>query len=668
LNGRAILVVSVAAVLFLAAVPALTMASTPSFTVVSAQWGTTAKPVEAQPGSTDIPLTVTLQFTGSLEAKTVQGALQLAAAAIDQQVVGGLTDVYGNTTTTAFAGSITTDATFSLTYYLDVTSNAHTGVFSIPLEIYWTDSSSGTGYYSQTTSIGVPILGIPTIVFGATQTPLAPGKVNNVSLTIGNEGSGAASKLFVSLSSSGASALESAFEFPYLSPGQSEPFTVGLYVPAGSSGSQLTVTLTANYVDAYGSSQSVNQQLGLYVGNSTTPSLNFKLTQESLLPGQTNSLSLTLTNLGKGSASGIKTQITAPSQISILTQFPFVEELQPGSSVSANISLYASSNAAGMPLSLSISSSYTDQYGQAGSASQSLGIYVISNSSLASDLIAVVPRQNEVNVGDQTVVSFLVKNIGTSNLTSPILSLAVSSSLVVTSNSTFPLKAGALRSGQSVTYDATVAAGTSASPGYYTATLTVSYIDQSGNRASTSVSTGLVLSGNVIMVLQSTQVTQGNSSLAVSGSILNEGFSNAYYATVTGSLAGTKGQAGTDYIGEVDTNTLIPFSVTINYIPSNTPNQKVNVTVSVSYEDSLGLNGKYTVMIPTTLKSIEQLLGGGTTTTTGSSSGSSLLTYLEFGVIAIIAVVAIVGAIYVRRNRAETRGVAGQDRPEGEVI
>jgi len=190
LNGRAILVVSVAAVLFLAAVPALTMASTPSFTVVSAQWGTTAKPVEAQPGSTDIPLTVTLQFTGSLEAKTVQGALQLAAAAIDQQVVGGLTDVYGNTTTTAFAGSITTDATFSLTYYLDVTSNAHTGVFSIPLEIYWTDSSSGTGYYSQTTSIGVPILGIPTIVFGATQTPLAPGKVNNVSLTIGNEGSG----------------------------------------------------------------------------------------------------------------------------------------------------------------------------------------------------------------------------------------------------------------------------------------------------------------------------------------------------------------------------------------------------------------------------------------------------------------------------------------------
>jgi hypothetical protein len=161
-----------------------------------------------------------------------------------------------------------------------------------------------------------------------------------------------------------------------------------------------------------------------------------------------------------------------------------------------------------------------------------------------------------------------------------------------------------------------------------------------------------VLSGNIGLVIQSPTITQANTTVVVTGSILNEGFSSAYYASVTGSLSGARRASDPDYVGEVDPNTPIPFSVTIGYSPQSTPNQKANVTVAVSYTDSLGQSGKYLIVLPTTLRSASQLLQGQGSGTTVSSSGADSLTYLEYGVVAALVAVALVGVVYIRRNRA----------------
>ena len=261
----------------------------------------------------------------------------------------------------------------------------------------------------------------------------------------------------------------------------------------------------------------------------------------------------------------VHTQVSSSSGVSILTQFPDVAELAPNASVSASIVIYVSESLANSPLSLTFSSSSTNQLGITSSYTESVGLYALSsNSSLPSVLVSVSPVKSLVNVGTQSEVSFEVEDVGTATLASPILSLAVASPLVVTQNSSYPISGGVLRPGESVVYDALVGSSTSASPGFYTASVTVTYIGQSGTTESATFSSGLVLAGTIQLVIQSPQVTQSNSTLSVSGEILNEGFSNAYYASVTGSLAGAKGVSPADYVGEIDPNTPVPFSLTLS--------------------------------------------------------------------------------------------------------
>ncbi|HME18443.1 MAG TPA: CARDB domain-containing protein [Nitrososphaerales archaeon] len=655
---RTIALLSVCALILisLASVPVGWASTSAPFTVVGAIWGTAAKPIEAAPGGTNVPLTVTVEYQGSLEAQSVRGLLQLSAATVDQQPAPGFTDTYGNTTATNSVFSISSDSAFALTYFVNLANTTKIGAYSIPIELEWTDSTTGSsGYNAQSATISVTMLGIPDLVYRASPLALIPGRVNNVSLTVTNEGSGAASQVAISDSASGVSVLNPVFEIPSLAPGQSRSLGVGMYVPATLSGSSITMTVATTYYDAYGSTQSTSQTIGLYANRASAPILNFEALTSSIAAGETSTVPLILTNLGSGTASDIHIQITSSGQSSVLNQFPIVGSLGPNSSTTADIGIYVPQSLAGSPVSLTITSSYTDEFGNAGTSAQSLGLYVANTTtSLPSTLISVTPVRSTVRVGAQSTVSFTVVNAGPTPLTSPVLSLTVSSPLVVTQNSTYAIRGGALRSGESVVYEAVVGTGTSSTPGFYSASVAVTYLDSSGTLKSAIFSSGLVLSGTINLALQSPTITQANTTVVVTGSILNEGFSSAYYASVTGSIAGSKGISQADYVGEVDPNTPIPFSVTMNYVPQAAPNLKANITITVSYTDSLGLTGKYMISLPTTLKSAGQLLQSQGSSSSSSSSGSDSLTYLEYGVVAALVVVAVVGAVYIRRNRAVT--------------
>ncbi|HYC12426.1 MAG TPA: hypothetical protein VEC02_07215 [Nitrososphaerales archaeon] len=655
MKARMLVAVGVLILILLTSIPARGASSSAPFTVVSASWGTGAKPIEAAPGVADVPLTVTVEYQGDMEAQSVRGLLQLGAATINKQVVAGFSDIYGNTTATASVFSIGVGSTFALTYFIDIANTTRVGAYSIPIQLQWTESTTGNPtYQAQSAAISLTMLGIPNLVFGASPLALVPGRVNTVSLTASNPGSGAASQIAISDSATGVSVLNPIFEVASLAPGQSTSMSVGLYVPASLSGASVTMTVSATYYDAYGSSQTASQAIGLYTDRASPPVLSFEALSDSVEAGQNSTIPVTLRNLGSGVVSDIHTQITSSGQSSVLDQFPIIGSLEPNASATADIGIYVPQNLAGAPLTLTFTSSYTDEYGNAGTYSQTVGLYSANTTTtLPSTLVSVRPLRSQVSVGTQSDIAFLVEDAGPDSLISPVLSLAVPSPLVVTQNSTYPIQGGILRPGQAVVYEAVVGSSTSSTPGYYSASVTVNYLDSSGSLKSASFSSGLVLSGKVDLIIQDPQVTQGSSTLVVTGTILNEGFSSAYYASVTGSLAGAKGSSQPDYLGEVDPNTPLPFSVTINYTPKATANLPANITVNISYQDSLGLAGQQLSKVPTTLESAEQLLQSQvSTSSSSSSSGSSALTYLEYGVIAALVVVALVGAIYIRRNRA----------------
>jgi len=671
LKPTAMLAVGVTFLFLLSSIPVGQASSSAPFTVVGASWGSGGKTVEAAPGVADVPLTVTAEYQGSLEALSIRGLLQLGAAATGQQVAAGFTDIYGNTTATASVFSVSPGSTFTLVYYVDIANTTKVGAYSIPIELEWTDSTTGSsGYEAQSAAISLTMLGIPDVVFTATPAALLPGRVDNLTLTVSNWGSGTASQLDISDSATGVSVLNPVFEVQSLAPGQSRSMRVGIYVPAALSGNSVSMTVTAGYNDAYGNAQSGVQTIGLYAARASTPILSFEALSSSIGAGETNSVPLALTNLGTGTASDIHIQITSSGQSSVLTQFPVVGTLGPNASTTSDVSVYVPQSLAGSPLSLTLAASYTDEFGNTGTYSQIVGLYVAnSTASLPTTLISVTPVRSALKVGAQSPVAFSIENAGSDPLTSPVLSLSVSSPLVVTQNSTYAVKGGVLQPGQTVVYDAVIGAGTSSTPGFYSASVGVTYLDSSGTLKSAAFSLGLVLSGNIEMVVQSPTVTQANSSIVVAGSILNEGFSSAYYAGVTGSVGGSKDTSAQDYVGEVDPNTPIPFSVTIAYTPQANPS-RANITVVVSYTDSLGQSARFTTTVPTTLKSAGQLFQSQGTGSTTTSSGTDSFTYLEYGVVAALVLVAVIGAVLVRRNRAAsyTAGGSAKEKSDHDVI
>lgn len=643
----------------LAAVPAASGVNITDFIRdINTSWGTPSSPTGAAPGSTNVPLTVTLQYVYPLDASSVQGFLTLPKGF---SLYDGTNETFASS-----SGGVVKDSVFQLTFDgIFLSSTLSLGSYNFTLEL-WAFSGSGL-ILEQNSTVSAYVEGIPQLQFSTPDPSLAAGGVDEVPLLVTNTGSGNASQVSLTVSASGASVLTPSLRVQSLVAGQSATVEVEVYVPPSASGSTVLLSMAASYDDSYGAQHSSSQGVGLYVGTAATSPLYFESGDSSLVPGVTNTIPITLTNRGTSPAFQVHTQVSSSSQVSILDQFPDVAQLAANTSVSASIMIYVSASFANSPLPLTFSFSYTSQNGVTASCTQAMGLYTLnSNASLPSVLVSVSPLKSVVNVGTQSEVSFDVEDVGPAPLVSPVLSLAVSSPLVVTQNSSYAVSGRVLRSGESVVYDAMVGSSTSASPGFYSASVTVTYIDQSGATKSATFSSGLVLAGTIQLVIQSPQVTQGNTTLSVSGEILNEGFSNAYYASVTGIIAGSKGTSPADYVGEIDPNTPVPFSLTIGYTPTSST-RAANISVDVTFKDTLGRQSEYTSNVQTTLRPLSSLLGS-TSTSSSSASGTDLLTYLEVGVVAALVIVGAVGFVYIRRNRAGTQPAWPEQKADQGVI
>lgn len=624
---------------------------------VNTSWGTPSAPTGASPGDKDISLTVTLQYVYPEAASSIQGLLYLPRGFA---LYDGTNESFSST-----QGGVDVDSVFELTFGgIFVSSTLVPGAYNFTLNLW---AYSGSLLFEQNSTVAVYVEGVPELQISAPAPSLAEGQVDEAQLRVANEGSGNATQVFLTASGVGVSILNPLHEIQSLGANQSAFVEVSLYVPTSAAGSALSISVAVSYLNPYGIPQSSIQTVGFYVSAAPAqPLVVFQAEDASLVPGVANTVPFTITNLGTDPIFQVHTTVATASQASVLTLLPTLAELGPNASVTDSIEIYVSDSLANSPLELTFATSYVNVQGETGSSTQNLGLYTLgSNSSLPSVLVSVSPIASKVGAGTQSRVTFRVENVGQTPLDSPVLSLSVSSPLVVVQNSSYAIPSGVLKPGESVTYEALVGAGTSASPGYYPASVTITYLDQSGGEQSATFTSGLVLSGTIELVVQSPQVTQANTTLSVSGEILNEGFSNAYYASVTGSMGGARGSSQADYVGEIDPNTPVPFSLTLPYTPSGSV-RTANILVNITFKDSLGLTGTYSSTIQTRLNP-ESAGVGSSSTTSGSSSGVDLLTYLELGVISALVVLAVAGFVYIRRNRTKMSSESREREDKGVI-
>ena len=223
------------------------------------------------------------------------------------------------------------------------------------------------------------------------------------------------------------------------------------------------------------------------------------------------------------------------------------------------MSVYVTSSAGGQALTLTFSTAYLDPSGTAESSNQAAGFQVASSPSVSANTFSVVSISDNVVSGSISKVSFSIKNTGSSTIFSPGYTISVSEPVVIAGNSTFSSSGTSIAPGQSQVFTADLTASPGSTSGIYAASIEISFTDQYGTTHNQSYSVAILLSGSIELVVQSEAFSQNATGITVTGNLLNEGASSAYYSSVSGILNNSKVGGSPDYVGEIDPNSPGPL-------------------------------------------------------------------------------------------------------------
>lgn len=394
-------------------------------------------------------------------------------------------------------------------------------------------------------------------------------------------------------------------------------------------------------------------------------------TTQELVPGQVNNVTMTVQNSGSGNATGIGLSLSQPPQgISILGQLPSIPILGAGDSYIFQEQIYVSNSVAGQPITLPFMVSYTNPYGQDSTQQVLLGFYVGSLTSVGQP-VSITVISPYVYLGQSSTVEIKVTNAGATPLLSPSFILSVPAGFAVLSNSTYSVPGGSIPAGGYFTYVASIISGPKTPEGAYSAQFTISYFNSLGQLQTTTIPAGFVAIGKAVLQFQGMTYSESGGILSVGGTILNEGTSSAFYLQLSASVVqnGVPLGQGASYVGEVDPNTPIPFSVQVP-IASSATNGTATLNLTVNYLDDYGQ--QFNQSMPP--QSFQLSLGQGATLS-GSTSGSGVAQgsirsgffLLSLGIL-IISIIIFSAALYKFRKARSKEGSYDVPKMDQKVI
>ncbi len=401
------------ALVLLGAVPTIRADSGPTpasgFTVLSAVWGTPSSPAEAGPGSVNVPLTVTVQYYFANTATGMKATLSPSF---------GFTDANGNANPTAYVtGNIASGTVLPLTFYLNIGPGVQVGSYLFSMTITWGALVSGSVINSvslvQQTTVTVNLFGRVRLFYQATPSVLTAGDITSVELSVTNAGTGGASQVSTSVSSSqSVSVLNSIPDISVLGSNASTSARLSVYAPPSSAGAPVTLTVTSTYFDAYGIKQSFTQPIGFLIAplEAISP-VNVSVTPLSLMAGRINNVTITLSNAGK---STIKSMSVAFSVVG--TQATWLGsnvaqavELQPGQALVVPDQVYVSPSTSGsITIQCSFSYTYRDIPSQ-----ETRTVGLLSRGLVDISLTGSTVLPDPVGLGQIVSMTLTLTNLGT---------------------------------------------------------------------------------------------------------------------------------------------------------------------------------------------------------------------------------------------------------------
>jgi len=330
--------------------------ATTSFQVTGASWGSSDS--TPQPGDSDVPLVLTLQYLGTSTVTSLQVTLSLPA---------GFTNQDGGSASTSYSEAISFDQSVQLTFYLNLASSEPAGSYTFPLLLTWsTASASGL---TQSLTASPPAVGqSPTAaayLLSVTQlnNSVIDGVLSTVNFDVTNAGTRTISSPTFQLSASSPLVVmgNSPSQKSSLGPGQTETFTAVVSASPSATPGVYGGTLSVGFTDQSGSQHTQSFPAGFVLTGTVQ-----LVVQDELISQTSTSLSVSGSLLNEGGVSAYYAQVTGS-----VRGFPgsnatayFVGEIDPNSPVSFTITIPLSAPSRAQTGTVLLNVEYQDTFGK----------------------------------------------------------------------------------------------------------------------------------------------------------------------------------------------------------------------------------------------------------------------------------------------------------------
>jgi hypothetical protein len=543
---------------------------------------------------------------------------------------------------------------FELSFPIYVEGNPKSGNYTFLLYIqYWQFFPYGYSHYSNEQTLNVTLSFLGTTVIGITTSSnhVVAGETNNLLFSLQNKGTGSVTDLNTGVSPQSQFTFINSFpKIPALVSGVAYNFTESMFVSSGTSG-VIPLNLTTTFDNPYGSQSSESNQVSLYV-QPLVASINITPSTDSLSSGKTNYVSFNIENNGNGNLTNVQIDPSSQSQLSFLKQFSVINSLGMGESYTMIEPIYVSTSVSGA-VTVDFSLTFTTPSGSTSSEQSSVGFYTQQASTSENVSLQVKFVSQYVVLGLNSSAVLEVSNIGNSTVSSPVISVSAPSGFTIVGNSTFYYPSVKLLSGNAITIPIILSSSPTTSQGSYVITAAIDYYNSSGDVISHTFSAGFLALASVSIVLQAFSENNYGGTITVNGTLLDEGAGSAYYLTLTATFAQQNSVSnGTTYLGDIDSNTPTPFSLTFN-LPQGVRNGTSTISIQVSYQNYYGATVNSTIF---THSIVYKNSSGQTNINTppknyGSFRGVGILV-----ITTILVIVVVAGLVLVRRRRNVQRG------------
>ena len=319
------------------------------FRVVNVSWGS-----EASPGDLSAPLTIYIQYVGTVNLISLMANLSLP---------GGFLSTSGDSNATAYSGPVMPGSIVPLTFYISIDPGTSLGTYAAILNVVGQAQSL---IIEQSMNVTIDLRGRADLVLDASPRSLSPGDINQITVRIYNRGSGSAYNLSLSYITQGPGSILSTPPpaIDMIPPGGYRDINILIYVPPSSALQTLSLMVTASYINPYFVVKTLSQSIGFYVGQQPPQMISMTPLTQSVIAGQINNVSLRITNKGSSTIYNVIATIT-PSQYAAIVGSDarfLIGDLAPLGYKDLSFNLYVNPQAPQI-VSIQIQLSYTDRSG-----------------------------------------------------------------------------------------------------------------------------------------------------------------------------------------------------------------------------------------------------------------------------------------------------------------